>query len=149
MNDTTTPVSPDAGRAKALREQVNHPGSSVRSSAGWTAISSLLGLGAVSSMGIIALTYARLASDTSAVLAGSFMGVWGFIYLANFLYFTRTDTQGFSLRWAVYMGIWGALWFAAVTLSNFIFQGEVWFAGLMAALLTLSTTACAWYEAGR
>jgi hypothetical protein len=149
MNDTTAPSSPNAGQAQALLDQANHVGSSVRAGASWPAISSLLGLGAVSSMGIIALTYARLASDTSAALPGTFMGVWGLIYLATALFFTRTNKRGFGLRWGVYMGLWGALWFTGMMLSGFIFRGELWFAGLMAALLTISTTSCAWYEARR
>ena len=149
MNDISKPPAPNARQAKALLDQANHVGSSVRSGASWPAISSLLGLGAISSMGIIAFTYARLASDTSAVLAGTFVGVWGLIYLATALVFTRTNKRGFGVRWGVYMGLWSLLWFAAVTLSNLVFQGELWFTAVMAALLTVSTTACAWYEARR
>lgn len=149
MNDTTTSGQPNAQQAKALLEQANHVGGSVRSGASWPAISALLGLGAVSSMGIIAFTYARLASDTSATLPATFMGVWALICLATALFFTRTNKRGFGLRWGLYMGLWGALWFTGMMLSGFIFQGELWFAGLMAALLTISTTSCAWYEARR
>jgi len=43
----------------------------------------------------------------------------------------------------------GALWFAGMLLSGFAFRGKLWFAGVMAALLTVSTTSCAWYEACR
>jgi hypothetical protein len=149
MNDTTIPGPPDADQAQALLDQADQVGTSVRSGAGWPAISFLLGLGAVSSMGMIAFTYARLAPGTSVTLPAVFMGVWLIILMATVFLFTRTSKRGFGRRWGVYMGLWGALWFAAMLLSGFTFQGELWFAGLMAALLTISTTSCAWYEARR
>lgn len=149
MNDTTVSGPMDAGQAKALLDQASQVGSSVRSGASWPAISFLLGLGAVSSMGIIAFTYARLAPDTSVVLPAIFMGVWLVILMVTVLFFTRTSKRGFGLRWGVYVGLWGALWTAGMLLSGLTFQGELWFAGLVAALLTVSTTICAWYEARR
>ncbi|WP_394253497.1 hypothetical protein [Arthrobacter pityocampae] len=149
MNDTTTPSPPNAGEARALLDQANQVGASVRSGASWPAISFLLGLGALSSMGIIAFTYARLTPGVSVALPVVFMGVWLLILMSTVLFFTRSSKHGFGTRWGVYMGLWGALWFAGMLLSGFSFQGELWFAGLVAALLTVSTTSCAWYEARR
>lgn len=100
-------------------------------------------------MGIIAFTYARLAPGTSVVLPMVFMGAWLLILTGTVLLFNRTSKRGFGIRWGVYMGLWGALWFVGMLLSGFTFPGELWFAGLMAALLTGSTTTCAWYEARR
>ncbi|MUK03575.1 hypothetical protein GM708_17755 [Vibrio cholerae] len=149
MNDTTIPSPPNASEAQALLDQATQVGASVRSGASWPAISFLLGLGAASSMGMIAFTYARIAPNTSTALPMVFMGVWLLILMVTVLLFTRTSKRGFGIRWGVYMGLWGALWFAGMLLSGFIFQGELWFAGLVAALLTVSTTSCAWYEARR
>ena len=149
MNDTTIPSPPNADQAQALLDQANQVGASIRSGASWPAISFLLGLGAVSSMGIIAFTYARLAPGASVALPMVFMGAWLLILTGTVLLFNRTSKRGFGIRWGVYMGLWGALWFAGMLLSGFTFPGELWFAGLMAALLTGSTTTCAWYEARR
>ena len=149
MNDTTIPSPPNADQAQALLDQANQLGASIRSGASWPAISFLLGLGAVSSMGIIAFTYARLAPGTSVALPIVFMGVWLLILTGTVLLFNRTSKRGFGIRWSVYMGLWGALWFVGMLLSGLTFPGELWFAGLMAALLTGSTTTCAWYEARR
>jgi len=149
MNDTTIPSPPNADQAQALLDQANQVGASIRSGASWPAISFLLGLGAVSSMGIIAFTYARLAPGASVALPMVFMGAWLLILTGTVLLFNRTSKRGFGIRWGVYMGLWGALWFPGMLLSGFTFPGELWFAGLMAALLTASTTTCAWYEARR
>lgn len=150
MNGTAIPSPPNAEQAKALLDQAGQVGSSVRSGASWPAISFLLGLGAVSSMGIIAFTYARLAPGAPIALPAVLMGVWALILMGTVFFFTRTNKRGFGLRWAIYMGLWGALWFAGMMLPAFgLFQGEVWFAGLVAALLTAWTTSCAWYEARR
>ena len=149
MNDITAPESVNAGQAKALLDQADNVGNSVRSAASWPAISFLLGLGAVSSMGIIAFTLARFAPDTSAVLPAVFMAVWVGILIATVVVFTRASKRGFGLRWGLYMGLWGALWLAGMLRSGFTFRGELWFAGLVAAVLTVFTTGCAWYEARR
>lgn len=147
--NTMTPGSPDAAQAQALLDQAGQVGSSVRSGASWPAISFLLGLGALSSMGILTFTYARLVADASPTLPAILMGVWLLILFGTVLFFTRTSKRGFGRRWGIYMGLWGALWMAGMLLSGFVFPGELWFAGVVAASLTVSTTSCAWYEATR
>lgn len=149
MNDATIPGPPTAGQAKAMLEQADGLGASIRSGASWPAVTFLLGLGAVSSMGIIVLAYADQIPGASAILPISVMGAWLLILIATDILFSRTAKRGFGIRWVIYIGLWGALWAAGTLLSGPVFADQLWFTGLIAALLTISTTACAWYEARR
>ncbi|WP_298255489.1 hypothetical protein [uncultured Arthrobacter sp.] len=149
MSDTTVSNSPTAEQAKAMLDQASHLGASIRSSASWPAISCILGLGAVSSMALIAFTYANQIPGLSLILPMTVMGTWIIILLATVLLFSRSAKRGFGTRWAIYMGVWSILWAAGMGLSlaGIAFANEPWFTGLLAGLITFSTTACAWYEA--
>jgi hypothetical protein len=149
MSDTTNTHGLDAGRAQALLQQADQITASVRTGAGWPHIATLLGLGAISSMGIIALTLAARVPGTPMVLPIVTMMVWIIIFSTMGLVFSRTSKRGFGARWGLYIGAWAVLWSIAMLVGGTFFQGELWFAGIMAALLTLATTAGAWYEARR
>lgn len=149
MSDTTKTGHPGAGEAQALLAQADQIGASVRTGAGWPQIATLLGLGAVSAMGVVALGLAAQAPGTPVVLSIVTMMVWILIFTTMAAVFTQANKRGFGVRWAYYIGAWALLWVAAMVLGGTVLEGELWFSALMAALITLTTTACAWYEARR
>jgi hypothetical protein len=149
MSDTTNTSGLDARQAQELLEQADRITASVRSGAGWPQIATLLGLGAVSSVSVIALTLAARVPGTPMVLPIVAMMAWILIFSTMGLVFGRTSKRGFGTRWGLYIGAWAVLWTVAMLVGGTYFQGELWFAGVMAALLTVTTTAGAWYEARR
>lgn len=149
MSDTTNTTGLGPSDARALLDQADQVGASVRSGAGWPQIAALLGLGAVSSMGVVALTLAVRTPGASVALPIIVMVAWIAIFSTTGVVFNRTSKRGFGARWGLYIGAWALLWVAAMTLGGTVFEGDLGFAGLMAALLTVTTTACAWYEARR
>ncbi|WP_146065734.1 hypothetical protein [Arthrobacter pityocampae] len=75
------------------------------------------------------------------------MSAWIVILLMTALLFSRTAKRGLGIRWPIYMGPWGAVRVVEVNLSGSAFEGDVRFTALVAGLLTVSTTTCAWFEA--
>lgn len=149
MNETDTPTEPAADQARRLLDQADRIGGSVRAGAGWLQINLLLGLGAISSLGVIALAYVAQIPGASIVLPMGAMLIWLGIFLTMALMFSRTVKRGFGARWGIYIGAWSILWVGGIILAGSIFTGDVGFAAAHAALLTLVTTGCAVYEARR
>ncbi|KQO00983.1 MULTISPECIES: hypothetical protein [unclassified Arthrobacter] len=149
MNETDMPTAPDADQARRLLAQADQIGGSVRTGAGWPQISLLLGLGAISSLGVIALAYAAQIPGASIVLPMGAMLVWLAIFVTMALVFAQTAKRGFGARWGLYIGGWSVLWVAGIILAGSVFVGDLGFAAAHAAALTLLTAGCALYEARR
>jgi hypothetical protein len=149
MNETGTPTAPNADQARRLLDRADRIGGSVRTGAGWPQISLLLGLGAVSSLGVIALAYVARIPGASIVLPMGAMLVWLGIFLTMALVFSRSVKRGFGARWGIYIGAWSILWVGGIILAGSVFAGDIGFAAAHAAALTLVTTGCAVHEARR
>lgn len=139
--------SVSAENARGMLQQADQLGASARTGAGWPQITMLLGLGAISSLSLISFGLVAHIQDALPTVPMIAMFVWLGIFMATGLFFGRSVKRGFGPRWAAYMSIWGVLWALSMLLSGYVFQDQMWFYVLCAAVITVATTACAWYEA--
>ncbi len=138
-----------AENARGMLQQANQLGASARTGAGWPQITMLLGLGAISSLSIISFGLVERIPGGVPTVPMIAMFIWLGIFTATGVYFGRSVKKGFGRRWVTYIAIWSVLWTLGSLLSGFVFQDQMWFYILCAALITVATTACAWYEARR
>ncbi|GAA1345872.1 hypothetical protein [Arthrobacter roseus] len=141
--------SMSAENARGMLQQADQLGASARTGAGWPQITMLLGIGAISSLSLISFGLAARISDAAVTVPLIAMMIWLGIFMATGLFFGRSVKKGFGPRWITYIAIWGVLWVLSVSLGGFVFQDQMWFYVLCAALIAVVTTACSWYEARR
>ncbi len=138
-----------AEQARGMLQEANQLGMSTRSGAGWPQITMLMGLGAISSLSLISFGLVAGIPDASVTVPMIAMLIWLGIFMGTGLYFGRSVKKGFGARWGLYIGIWAVLWTMGTLLGGLVFEDQMWFYVLCAALIAVTTTACAWYEARR
>ena len=136
---------PDRDKAQELLTRANQLGAATTSGAGWPQLATLLGLGAISSMFVILMgTGASEAVFTPVMIT---MFIWLAILLATGIVFGRSAKTGFGRRWTTTIATWAILWVTAMLGGPLLFDGQFWFYVVIAALITIVTTAGAWIEA--
>lgn len=139
--------SPDEARDRL--DEAGRLGAAARSGASWPQVALLLGLGGVSSMFMVAMTFVVRVDERFVFLPMVLMLVWIGILSLVMLVFTRATKVGFGRRWRRAMRAWGLTWVVAIIGGTVWWQGEIWFAVAAAVALTLVTVIPAWNEARR
>lgn len=138
---------PSAETARALLNEAGRLESASRAAAGWPHIAMLLGLGAITSLSMLSFWFVGRFDEHLVALPMTGMLIWLAIFMAFMLVFGRSTKRGFGRRWMTFMMIWAALWVLGILLASTVFTGELWFAILIAAAITLNSVAGAWLEA--
>ena len=136
--------------AEAARELLNEAGrleSASRAAAGWPHIAMLLGLGAITSLSMLSFWFVGRFDEGLVALPMTAMLIWLAVFMVFMLVFGRSTKRGFGRRWMTFMMIWAALWVLGILLASTVFTGELWFALLIAAAITVNSVAGAWLEA--
>jgi hypothetical protein len=141
------PFPPSADAARDLIQKADRIGAASRAGAGWPQIAMLLGLGAISSLSLIAFWLASHVDESLIAAPLTAMLVWLGIFMVFMIVFSRSTKRGFGRRWVVFMGIWALLWTAGTLVGGFVFPGQLWFAILIASGITLNSVIGAWLEA--
>ncbi len=137
---------PTPQRARELLEQAARTDSTTRAGSSWPQIAGLFGLGAASSLGLVALAY---VPDELVALPLVLVFVWVAALFAFIALFSRAIKRGFGRRWTVTILAWGVLWVAGVCGIYWWFPGQLWFLVAASAALTVVTLLGAWLEARR
>lgn len=145
MNSTN--AEPNRSEAQQLLEQAHALGATTTAGASWPQLAMLLGLGGISSMFVVLMGTGASKAIYLPVMFTMF--VWLAILIITGMVFTRNAKVGFGRRWVSTIGAWAVLWIIAMVAGPFLFEGQLWFFLLMAALITAATTAGAWIEARR
>lgn len=145
--ESTGPL--DAARARELLNEAGRLGSASRSGASWPAIGTMLGLGATSSMFMVALHLVTLSDEGLVWLPLVVMGVWLAILIGTMTVFTRATKAGFGRRWTQGMLAWSVVWVLSIVGGTVWWPGQLWFTLASIAALTVVTAATAWNEARR
>ncbi len=140
-------LSPSA--AQNLLNEAGRLGAASRSGAGWPHIAMLLGLGAISSMSLLAFWLVGQVNESLIWIPMLGMFSWLGIFMAVMLYFGRSTKQGFTVRWGICIGIWAVLWGIGCVVGLNFFADELWFFAATAAAITITTVAGAWTEASK
>ena len=140
-------MTPD--EARDLLGKADQLGAAAQAGASWPQIALLLGLGGVSSMAIIGMTLAANTNRLHVFVLMGFMQVWLAILTVVSLAFHRVTKAGFGRRWRRAILGWGLTWVVAIVGGSVWWQGEMWFAVVAAAALTVVTVVPAWNEARR
>lgn len=140
---------PSPHEARNMLAQAGQLEASVHSTASWAHVTMLLGLGAISALSLVAFGLVGKFDESFVFYPMLSMFVWLGIFMVTMFLFGKSTKVGFSTRWRAYMALWGVLWVAGVLGTTTLFAGQMWFAVLAAALITVATTACAWSEARR
>ncbi|QIK71770.1 hypothetical protein G7070_05145 [Propioniciclava coleopterorum] len=140
----TAPLDPQ--RARELLEQADSAGATARAGASWPHIAGLLGMGAASSLALVALAY---VPPVMIWLPMALLFAWIGALLAFGGVFGRSIKRGFGHRWRVTMLVWGIVWVAGVVGTSWLFAGQAWFVVVASVALTAVTLVGAWVEASR
>lgn len=143
----TEPVDPQ--QARELLERAGQLSAASRSGAGWPQITMLLGLGASSSMFMVALHLVMLADERLVWLPMVIMLLWLAILSVTMLGFARATKVGFSRRWWTVILVWGVVWVVSMLGITVWWPGQLWFAVTAALVLTVVCTFGGWREARR
>ncbi len=140
----TGPLDPD--QARALLRQADGAAATARAGASWPHIAGLMGLGAASSLALVALAY---VPPTLLWLPLTLLFAWVgalFVFAGRF---GRAVKRGFGRRWTLTLIIWGALWIVTVFGTSWWFADQTWFLIASALALTVTAWVGAWAEASR
>ncbi len=136
----------DPRLARELLEQADSAGATARAGASWPHIAGLLGMGAASSLALVALAYVPPALTWLPMML---LFVWIGALLAFGGVFGRSIKHGFGRRWRTTMLAWGVVWALGVVGVTWLFAGQLWFLVVASVALTVVTLVGAWVEASR
>lgn len=152
--DTGIVVAREAGEsqpsAQAARELLNEASrleSAARSGAGWPHIAMLLGLGAITSLSMLAFWFVGRFDESLVALPLVAMLIWLGIFMVFMMVFGRSTKRGFGRRWMTFMMIWAGLWVIGILLASTLLTGQFWFAIVIATAITINSVIGAWLEA--
>lgn len=134
----------DPAQAREWLARADAVGAAASASASWPAVAALLGLGAATSMGTMAMALTAGAAYLACMLA---MFAWLGVSLACVIGFTRSHKLGFRRRWGGYIALWAAAYAVAIALATSPQGRSVVGACVAAALILIVTVGCAWREA--
>lgn len=141
------PLTPAA--AQKLLNEAGRLGAASRSGAGWPHIAMLLGLGAISSMSLLAFWLVGQVDESLIWIPMTGMLIWLGIFMATMLHFGKSTKRGFTARWGVYIAVWAVLWGIGCIVGLFFFSDDLWFFAAVAAAITIATVLGAWTEASK
>ncbi|RXW32893.1 hypothetical protein [Propioniciclava flava] len=140
----TGSLNPD--EARALLQQADGVAATARAGASWPHIAGLMGLGAASSLALVALSYIPPALMW---LPLTLLFAWTGALFVFAWRFGRAVKRGFGRRWTLTLITWGALWVVAIFGTSWWFAGQTWFLIASAVALTVTAWVGAWAEASR
>lgn len=140
----SAPIDPEQA-AELLRRADRHD-ATARAGASWPHIAGLLGMGAASSVALVALAYTPL---TLIWLPMGLLFVWLVALLAFGGVFGHAVKHGFGKRWSFTILLWGIAWILGIFGTSWLFVGQLWFLVLACVALTTITLVGAWIEASR
>ena len=140
----TDPLDPQ--RAQELLNQADQQDATARAGASWPHIAGLLGMGAASSLALVALAY---VPPSLTWLPMALLFIWLGALLAFGGVFGHAVKRGFGTRWRLTMLLWGLAWVVGIVGTSWLFAGQVWFVVVASAALTVIALVGAWIEASR
>lgn len=138
---------PSAQAARDLLNEAGRLGSASRAAAGWPHIAMLLGLGAITSLSMLAFWFVGRFDESLVALPLIAMLIWLGIFMVFMIVFGRSTKRGFGRRWMTFMMIWAGLWVVGILLASTLLAGQLWFAIAIAAAITVNSVVGAWLEA--
>ena len=143
MSDT--PMQPSREEAEQLLEQAKRLGDAAIVGVGWRSVATLVGLGATTSIGTLAMnlsTGPAYSTITAAMLAWVLIIIAGSAIAGN-----RSATRGFGKRWGRYILAWAVAYGIAIACATSELKGNVLIACLASALIAIVTLVGAAREA--
>ncbi|RAX49373.1 hypothetical protein DQ353_10070 [Arthrobacter sp. AQ5-05] len=121
-----------------LLNEAGRLGAASRFGASWPHITMLLGLGAISSLSLLAFWLVGQVDESL---------IW--IPMVGMLHFGRSPKQGFTVRWGICIGIWAVPWGIGCIVGLNVFADDLWFFAASAAAITIATVVGAWTEVSK
>lgn len=140
-------TQPTPDEARELLERAARAESVTRSGASWPHIASLFGIGASSSLALLA--FAKWPDDNTVLYPIAILMVWVIASILLPMVFGRSTKRGFQKRWLITNLVWGVVWAVGIFGTLIWFPGQLWFALLGSLALTVVALAGAWIEARR
>jgi len=142
---SSTDTQPTPDEARALLASAGSYGRSATAGAGWPAVTFLLGNGAASSLGTIAMTLA--ASTAGYFVSMVAMLAWMGVMMGFLIAFNRSTKVGFGKRWTVYLTAWLVPYIIAMMVAGSSDGQNILGGSIAAAVLLVSSVSCAVWEA--
>ena len=141
------PLTPAA--AQNLLSEAGRLGAASRSGASWPQITMLLGLGAISSISLLAFWLVAQVDESLIWIPMTALLVWLGIFMATMFHFGKSTKAGFTRRWLLYIAVWAVLWAVGCFIGLFFFKDDLWFFAATAVAITIATVWGAWTEASK
>ncbi|MEA9987244.1 hypothetical protein [Subtercola sp. RTI3] len=141
----SSPVQPSPEEAEQLLAHARRVSTSAVAGVSWPYITALVGLGAATSLGTLAM---NLTSGTTYFVSTIAMLVWVALIIGGFIVFGRGSSKlGFQKRWGRYVTAWAFSYGIAIVFATSELKGNVFLAILASLLIAAVTVTSAIKEA--
>jgi hypothetical protein len=146
MSESVPAEDPTAGEAEALLARAHQIGTAAIGRTNWPYAVVLVGLGATTSIGTLAMNLSVGSTYTVVTIA---MLVWVAIFAGSLIFAGRVAGKfGFTKRWGRYASAWAVSYGIAIAIATSELRGNVPLACLASALVA-GVTVAGWVKEAR